>query len=154
VTDFIDIQESGADRVAAGLTKTLDATAPIRSVMQPLGQQWVQTVQAETTVGRGPKPGTTRAAYHLQEHYSAAAASLHLTNTVPWMQYLLDGRGPISAKNARMLRFVIDGKVYFRKRVGPAKANDIVGRTMQRMQGAIDDAPAKIAEAIVKESGL
>jgi hypothetical protein len=154
VTDFIDIQESGADAVIQGLTKALNATASIRSVMQPLGQQWVTTFQAETPLGRGPNPGKTRAAYHLQEHYSATAASLHLTNTVPWMQYLLDGRGPVSAKNARFLRFVIDGTTYFRKRVGPAKANDIIGRVEQKMQSAIDDAPAKVVEAIIKESGL
>lgn len=40
--------------------------------------------------------------------------------TMPYASYVENGRGPVVAKKARFLRFVIDGVVFFRKRVGPA----------------------------------
>jgi hypothetical protein len=40
---------------------------------------------------------------------------------VPYARFHEEGRGPIVARPGRVLRFTINGKVLFRKRVGPAK---------------------------------
>lgn len=154
MANFIDISISGEDAIIAGLQKTLDATVPMQRVMQPLGQDWTQTLIDETPIGRGSNPGKTRKAYKMRERYGAASASVRITNTVPWLAYLLNGRGPVSAKNARALRFEIDGTVYFRRSVGPAKPNDIPGRAERRMASQVNAAAQQVAEAIVAESGL
>lgn len=54
----------------------------------------------------------------------------HLTvgvdyQTIPYARWALEGRGPVYAKNKRFLRFEINGKVIFAKRVGPAPAHDV-----------------------------
>lgn len=48
-----------------------------------------------------------------------------------YFQYVIEGRGPVEARKAKALRFEVDGKVIFRKRVGPAPAHDIIYLTAQ-----------------------
>lgn len=43
-----------------------------------------------------------------------------------YAQYIEYGRGPVTAINAKALRFFINGEVIFRKSVGPAKAQPFV----------------------------
>lgn len=43
-----------------------------------------------------------------------------------------EGRGPVVAKNKKALRFVINGVVIFRKRVGPAAANRYLTDQLRR----------------------
>lgn len=40
--------------------------------------------------------------------------------TVSYAKWAIEGRGAVVAKPGKFLRFVIDGKVFYRKRVGPA----------------------------------
>lgn len=59
---------------------------------------------------------------------------------VPYARIVHEGRGPVHAKRARYLRFVIDGVVYFRKSVGPAKANPFLRKAFDESRSTIDAA--------------
>lgn len=63
---------------------------------------------------------------------SARVSSTAMQSTVEWTaryaRWVNDGRGPVVAIRARALRFVIDGQVFFRKRVGPAAAQHFAER--------------------------
>lgn len=47
------------------------------------------------------------------------------------------GRGPVVAKRAKALHFFIDGQEFFRKRVGPAKAQHFTDRGLQAAEALI-----------------
>lgn len=44
---------------------------------------------------------------------------------ISYAKWALEGRGPVTVKKAKALAFYIDGKLYFRKRVGPAPPHDV-----------------------------
>jgi hypothetical protein len=46
-------------------------------------------------------------------------------NSVRYFRWAVGGRGPVVAKPGKMLRFEIDGKVFYRKKVGPAPARPV-----------------------------
>lgn len=48
---------------------------------------------------------------------SGNTSTYRITNRVKHLRYVLHGRGPVVAKRGKALRFVIGGKVFFRKRV-------------------------------------
>jgi len=48
-------------------------------------------------------------------HYLVRATARH----APWVER---GRGPVEAKQAKALRFEVEGRILFRRRVGPARA--------------------------------
>lgn len=50
----------------------------------------------------------------------------------PYALPVHEGRGPVFAKNAKALRFVIGGRVIYRKSVGPARSNDWLVRGLRR----------------------
>ena len=52
----------------------------------------------------------------------------------PYAKWVIDGRGEVVAKNAQALRFCIDGKVVYRKRVGPSEANDFFLKALPKIQ--------------------
>ena len=52
----------------------------------------------------------------------------------PYAKFVIDGRGEVHAKNARALRFCVDGKVVYRKRVGPSEANDFFVKALPKIQ--------------------
>jgi phage gpG-like protein len=56
---------------------------------------------------------------------------------VPYAKWVHNGRGPITAGPGKMLRFEIGGEVFFRKSVGPAKANPFMKRALASQRGAI-----------------
>lgn len=149
------IQISGADQVAARLGQmrggAMDAQ---RTVIRALGDRYLIVLKDETPRGRGEQPGTLRAGYdNADQQYSPAGASYRITNAVPHLRYVLNGRGVVVATRARALRFVIDGQVIFRKRVRGAKANNFPPRARRRMQPEITSAPARIAGLIVRSYG-
>lgn len=56
---------------------------------------------------------------------------------VPYAKWVHNGRGPITAGPGRMLRFEIGGTVFFRKSVGPAKANPFMRRALASSRAQI-----------------
>jgi hypothetical protein len=53
---------------------------------------------------------------------------------VPYARVHHDGRGPVVATNAKALRFVVNGRVLYRKRVGPAKGNPFLRSVAARLR--------------------
>lgn len=138
-----------------GAIRRLDAMqragfAAQRSVIRPLGERYIDALQDVTPVGEGESPGRLRAGYTRQEFYSETQASFRIQNTTPHLRYVLRGRGPVEATRGRMLRFVIRGRVFFRRRVGPAEPNNFPPRARQAMAGHISEAGPAIAQAIIR----
>jgi hypothetical protein len=71
----------------------------------------------------------------------------NVDNTKIYAQWIEFGRGPVHAINAKALRFVINGEVFFRKSVGPAKAQPFM---MQAISAAQSSFPKIIEKHINK----
>ena len=145
------LSTTGTPDVIAGLRRMQDATEPQRQVVRRLGDRYVAVLKEETPKGRGENPGTLRAGYEDDQSYTATRGSYRIRNRVPHLRWVLKGRGPVVAKKSKALRFVIDGRVFFRRSVGPAKANNFPPRARRRMQGDIDGAGREIAGLIVRQ---
>jgi hypothetical protein len=141
--DGLDHVIASLDRLEGGFFQAQQA------VIRPLGERYLATLQAETPLGQGERPGRLRSGYRTREHYSDTSGEYQITNETPHLGVVLRGRGPIVAERGRALRFVIRGVVLFRKRVGPAAPNPFPSRARQAMQPAIDRAPAALAAALV-----
>jgi hypothetical protein len=73
-----------------------------------------------------------------------------LSSVAPYNKYVLNGRGPVVAGPGKMLRLVLcDGTVLFRKRVGPAKANDFLGKGFAKASPGISKRFDQAADKIV-----
>lgn len=62
------------------------------------------------------------------------AKTIELYSTAPYAIFVEKGRPGFSAKNAKALRFVIDGQVIFAQSVGPTKPNPFMARTKKRLK--------------------
>ncbi len=62
-----------------------------------------------------------RSITHTKASFAGGSVSASYGTNVPYARWVEEGRGPVVARNARVLRFTIGGKVFFRKRVGPAR---------------------------------
>lgn len=147
------IRTTGADDAAAGFRRMQDATEQQRRIVKRLGDQYVVVLKEETPLGRGENPGQLRAGYEDEQRYSARSASYRIKNQVAHLRWVLKGRGPVVAKKGRALRFVIDGRVFFRRSVKAAKANNFPPRARQRMQGDIAEARRELPRLIVRSYG-
>lgn len=72
---------------------------------------------------------------------------------VPYARYVEFGRGPVVAKG-RALRFTIGGRVLFRKRVGPAKANPFFRTAFAQSQAAILREFAEVIPRVARRLGF
>jgi hypothetical protein len=147
ITITATIQDNVSPRLAALPEHAAEAQ---RTVIKALGDRYVLVLRDETPRGQGENPGQLAAAYQTEEHYSAFGASYLITNTQPYLRYVIDGRGPVEAHAGGMLRFVIDGEVIFRKRVGPAEPNDFPARARARMEPEIAAARQELPGLIVR----
>lgn len=68
------------------------------------------------------------------------------TGTAPHLRFLIEGRGPIEARNAKALRFCIHGQTIFTKRVGPSKPNDIFRKGYQSSQASIQRQASELTQ--------
>ncbi len=130
----LDIQITGDDLVARAVDSVLARNGDLqKQEVQSFGKRYRDAMIAKTPQGHGPKKDRRLAdAYDVEEDYSANAAFYGFTNETDYLTYVLNGRGEVEAKPGKVLRFVIDGRVFFRKRVGPASANPFD-------KGVIDD---------------
>jgi hypothetical protein len=109
------------ERMEREAARHLDRSAEQR------GDRYQSALREATPEGRGERPGRTKAAWQLSK---AGLGAMRLLNAVPWLKYLVQGRGPIVAKPGKVLRFVIDGEVLYRHRVGPAAPNAFIDKTL------------------------
>jgi len=126
------------------------AAAAQQQVVRSLGDRYLVVLQDQTPEGEGETAGQLRAAYTTQQSYNQTSASYAISNVTPYLRYVLNGRGPIEAISGKALRFVINGQVIFRKRVGPAAANPFVDRAAQIMAPEIAAASQELANLIVR----
>jgi hypothetical protein len=151
VSSLFTLRIIGADRVAAGLTRIQDATEPQRTVVRRLGDRYVTVLKEETPKGRGEHAGAARAGYEDEQDYTATRASYRIRNRVAHLRHIIRGRGRVVAKRGKALRFVIDGQVFFRRSVGPAKANNFPPRARAKMRGEIEAARRELPRLIVRQ---
>jgi hypothetical protein len=74
------------------------------------------------------------------------------TNTT-YARIVEEGRGPVVAKPGKYLRFEIGGKVFFRKRVGPAKGKFYMKRSRQWLEPQLSAEFRAVAQRIVNRLG-
>lgn len=132
------------------LARTTDqASIIIRRAVFDLGDRYTAELVRQTPRGRGE--GSRRRLsrnYFTQQFGDATSASYTIKNDAPYLKWVLNGRGPVVAKRGRFLRFVIDGRVFFRRRVGPAAANPFDQQVFRAMQGDIAATTRAIADQI------
>ena len=56
-----------------------------------------------------------------------------LSARAPHAGFVEHGRGPVEASSGKVLRFVVNGRVFFRKRVGPARARPFMAPAARAM---------------------
>lgn len=153
MTQFITITIEGVDEQLAAFHRMADATAEQREEVEAFGDSYLETLRDATPVGRGEDPGKTRDAYQNDDQsYSATQAEYNITNDAVAIKYITEGRGPVVA-TGRALRFVIDGQVFFRKRVKAARANPFDERVRGQMRSQAQGLAERIAARIVRNYG-
>lgn len=153
MTHFI-VSFKGAETVAAHLARipAIALQAQIQEV-RALGDGYVTALKDATPLGKGENPGQLRAGYSTDVQASSNGVSYRITNTTPHLRYVLNGRGAVYALHGKALRFVIGGRVFFRRSVGPAAANDFPSRVRTSQQRQIDATPGTIVNTIVRMYG-
>lgn len=125
----------------------------IRELAQDFGGAQAQRIVMDELVTAGQRSGkhARDRANALLKHQSgklgksakiSTQANANQVNTiVEWTalhaQWVDRGRGPVVAKRAKFLHFFIDGQEFFRKRVGPAKAQHFTDRGLQAAEALI-----------------
>ena len=145
----ITIKVKNAANTIAGLQRlSAEFVAATQRGVQRGGDA-VKTILIDATpIGRGENPGNMRRSYVMDYVKSSNGATAKITNTAPYQQWVLAGRGPVRAVNGKYLRFVINGRVFYRTSVRAAKANPFDERVEPQMtaaaQNAIDTEIAKV----------
>lgn len=149
----IPITISGADVLARRLvTSVARAPEACADVLDPLGARYEATLIEVGPVGKGPATGPRLyQRYERTVEIRAGTVRVRITNRAPYLGWVLHGRGPIVATSGKVLRFEILGEVFFRRRVGPAKANDFPRAARTQMAGEIAALPGALAQAILQE---
>lgn len=82
---------------------------------------------------RGQGRGGLKAA--IQAEVDSTSGHIYVDQGIaPYAKWVIDGRGEVKAKQARALRFCVDGKVIYRTRVGPSEANDFFLKALPKIQ--------------------
>ncbi len=152
----IDISITGDTIIASAVDRMVSSADSIqRSAVEPFGKRVRQDFIDATPHGHGDATGRTRLYenYVVDEQYSTDSAAYHITNTTPYLQWVLNGRKAVVAKPGKMLRFTIDGRVFFRKRVGPAKANPFDKAVIDKANGDAGQLANDLAAAFVRTFG-
>lgn len=68
---------------------------------------------------------------HTAARWSGNTVEARYGTNLFYLRLLEKGRGPIRARRAQALRFVVGGRVLFRKRVGPAPARPFMAPSFQ-----------------------
>jgi hypothetical protein len=141
-----------------------EAPADVASTLGVLGTSLLVTTRQEAPISdpgshdprAGTRPGRLREQLrtHLAPHGQAGGV-LTLESAAPHTQFVLRGRGEIVAPAGRTLRFWAQGRLMFRKRVGPVKPNPFLERAFARWrpiaQGALRQMTARWAARLLDD---
>lgn len=136
--------------MASDLSKALPKVRPLLlSGTRRMVSGGTVILRKHTPIGRGPRKGNLRRNYQTDVHATGDGASGSITNTTPYLRYVLEGRGPVVATRAKALRFVIDGRVFFRKRVKAAKANPFDEKAEPELRANADRIADTITDQVI-----
>lgn len=140
-------------------------TTEINRLAAKYGREAQRVFQNEMTTGfieaGNIAKDEANALIHHKSHALEASATAKTTvsakvvqSVVRWTAkhagWVNDGRGPVFARPGHMLRFVIDGEVFFRRSVGPAKAQHFAERGLEnarpKIQGRLAAAAGRFAD--------
>jgi hypothetical protein len=137
------------------LAQDFGGTAAVRIVMDELvtaGQRSGKHARDRANALLKHQSGKLGKSARISTRASGSAVNTVVEWTAVHAQWVEFGRGPVVAKRAKYLHFFIDGQEFFRKRVGPAKAQKFTERGLQAAealivaehQRAVDRAAAKL----------
>lgn len=149
---ILDADLTGLDDVLRALDQMQDATDAQRTVLTDYSAEAIRSYQTRTPVGRGAQPGQLKAGYAVTAQRAGPTSAMsRIENRLPYLRYVLEGRGPVVAIRAKALRFVIDGQVFFRKAVGPAAANPFNEPAERAIEAQAERYLDQLATLIVKD---
>jgi hypothetical protein len=139
-------------------------TTDLKKLADKYGREATRVFQNEMTTGFVEAGNIARddanALIRHKTHALAESAEVKTTvsaramqSIVRWMAkhagWVNNGRGPVFARTAKALRFEIDGQLFFRRRVGPAKAQHFAERGLEnakpKIQGRLTAAAGRFA---------
>jgi hypothetical protein len=143
-----DLTITITDRATPAIER-MDKAAPVkvREGNQARAERYQIGLRDATPRGRGERPGRLKAAWQIDEQTDA----FRVHNDAPHLRYVILGRGPVVAPPGKVLRFVDNGRVFFRKRVGPAAANDFISKTLPGLEARDRQDAEKVAQAVAAE---
>lgn len=125
-----------------------EAPAHVQRHAEQRGDRYHSTMRENTPEGRGEKPGRLKAAWQVDK---VGPGVVRLHNDAAYLKYVVLGRPTIVARPGKVLRFVIDGEVLFRHRVGPASPNAFIDKTLQYEAGHDQADADELARTILTE---
>jgi hypothetical protein len=144
------IRVTGLNEAIAGFRRMQSATPEAqRAEVRRLGDKHLAMLKAAAPLGKGENPGALRAGFELTFQDSGTAIGYRISNKVAHLKYILRGRPAVHAKKGKALRFVIAGRVFYRKSVGPAAPNRFDQPVRQQMQPEIHGAGLRIRTRVV-----
>ena len=108
----------------------------VRDEMDHAMHRSVLTLEGKGKALAPVKTGTLRRSITSEVRSAGGVITGVVGTNVPYARYVEEGRGPVEAKG-RALRFTIGGTVFFRKRVGPAKASHFFRNAVAQSAGLI-----------------
>lgn len=142
---FFDIKIQGLRDAQGRFAKATAAVqGATRDEMRELGRRVVAALWDEAPEQTGRLKKGLRARTTVD---SGSRMELRITSEAFYTPWVIHGRGPVVARRAKALRFVIDGKVIFRKRVGPSRPNPFHRRALAKL----GDEPGKTAGRISRQ---
>jgi hypothetical protein len=136
------------DRATPAIER-MDKAAPIkaREGNQARAERWQKEMREATPKGKGVERGGLRRAWELDPQGDA----IRLHNEKPYLRYVIEGRDEVVATTKKALRFVIGNRVFYRKRVGPAAANDFISKALPGLEARDRQDAEKTAQAVAAE---
>ncbi len=117
------------DKLIANLSQS-----KLNEAMNKAGEELVRIVKEEA-------PGGLKETIHYRRRGNL---TVEVFSSASYAIFVEKGRNGFTAKNAKSLRFEIDGHVVFCKKVGPTKANPFMARAKARITGKFKDLFRKI----------
>lgn len=130
----LDIVIDG-DKIAAAFEKkgneVYDETAKLHRDLMDTAHRWTQY--------EAPRRSTGKLKASVKKLRTGDRGLIFISKEIaPYADWVITGRGAFCAKNKKVLRFKVNGKIIFTRCVGPSKPNPFIDRSFQSMQGDIN----------------
>lgn len=147
----LDISSDVSRVVSALKASRQEAVAAQTVAIGAYGRAYKDELIAQTPRGKGEADGRKRLyeSYETSEDTDGTTATYTIRNHAPQLKYVLNGRGPVTVKRAKALRFVISGVVFFRRSVKAAPANNFPARVRQTMEAQKSRLVETVARGVV-----